>query len=78
AIRSQFGATASAGVSKRGGQASFYAKIADAIAARANASQQHSTPAEDFARKLADAALSKQPPPTIRLGNGSLAMPLAQ
>lgn len=78
AIRSQFGATASAGVSQRSDQPSFYAKIADAIAARANASQQHSTPAEDFARQLADAALSKQPPPTIRLGNGSLAMPLAQ
>ncbi len=78
AIRSQFGATASAGVSKRGGQASFYAKIADAIAARANASQQHSTPAEDFARELADAALATRPPALIRIGNGSRAMPLLQ
>lgn len=78
AIRSQFGATASAGVSKRGGQASFYAKIADAIAARANASQQHSTPAEDFARELADAALAARPPALIRIGNGSRAMPLLQ
>lgn len=78
AIRSQFGATASDGLSHRNGRPSFYSKIADAIAARANASQQHSTSAEDFSRQLADAALANRPPALIRIGNGSRAMPLLQ
>lgn len=75
AIRSQFGSTASKGVSERGGRPSAYAAIADAIAARAGASQDHATSAEDFARELADAVLARKPPRQIRIGNGSQAMP---
>lgn len=75
AIRSQFGATASHGVEARGGSLSLYAPVADAIAARANASQQHSTTAEDFARELADAMLAGRVVPVVRIGKGSTLLP---
>lgn len=75
AIRSQFGATASQGVEARGGSLSLYAPVADAIAARANASQQHSTAAEDFARELADAMLAGEAVPVVRIGKGSTLLP---
>ena len=76
AIRSEFGATASRGVEDAGHAGSAYAPVADAIAARANASQQHSTAAEDFARRLADAVLSARPPALLRIGNGSHLLPI--
>lgn len=75
AIRSQFGATASQGVEARDGSLSLYAPVADAIAARANASQQHSTAAEDFARELADAMLAGEAVPVVRIGKGSTLLP---
>ncbi len=74
-IRSQFGATASQGVAERSGQLSLYAPVADAIAARANASQQDATPAEDFARRMVDAVLAGNPAPVLRIGHGSFVMP---
>jgi len=77
AIRSQFGATASQGVRERGERPSAYAAVADAIAARAGASQEKATPTEDFAGQLADAVLATRPPALIRIGHGSRAMPLA-
>jgi len=78
AIRSQFGATATAGAGERAAGSSAYAAVADAIMARAGASQQHSTSAEDFSRLLADAVLSPRPPALVRIGNGSRAMPALQ
>jgi short-subunit dehydrogenase len=78
AIRSQFGATATAGAGPRAAGSSAYAAVADAIMARAGASQQDSTSAEDFARALADALLSARPPALVRIGHGSRAMPALQ
>jgi short-subunit dehydrogenase len=74
-IQSQFGATASRGVSERRGRLSLYAPVADAIAARANASQQDATPAEDFARRMVEAVLKPRPAPVLRIGHGSFLMP---
>lgn len=78
AIQSQFGATATAGAGPRAASSSAYAAVADAIMARAGASQQGSTSAEKFSRKLADAILSPRPPSLIRIGHGSYAMPALQ
>ncbi|HEY0916296.1 MAG TPA: SDR family oxidoreductase [Solimonas sp.] len=75
AIQSQFGATATAGAGPRAASSSAYAAVADAIMARAGASQQHSTDTVAFCRRLADAMLSPRPPALIRIGNGSRAMP---
>lgn len=75
AIRSQFGATASQGVAARSAEISLYAPVADAIAARANASQQHATSAEDFARALADAMLAPAAQAVVRIGKGSTLLP---
>ncbi len=78
AIQSQFGATAMAGAGPRAATSSAYAAVADAIMARAGASQQHSTDTVAFCRRLADAILSSRPPALIRIGNGSRAMPALQ
>lgn len=78
AIRSEFGATASRGVATREASRSVYAPIEDAIAARANASQQRSTTAESFARQMADAVLAPSPAATVRIGSGSFALPFLQ
>jgi short-subunit dehydrogenase len=75
-IRSQFGATASAGVAGRREAISLYAPVADAIAARANASQQGATPTGEFARRMVDAVLADRPRAVVRIGHGSRLMPL--
>ncbi|MEW6168207.1 MAG: SDR family oxidoreductase [Pseudomonadota bacterium] len=75
AIRSEFGATATRSLASTRTQASLYAAVSAAIAARANASQQHATPAEAFAQRLADALLSPVPPKLLRAGNGSRLLP---
>lgn len=74
-IASQFGATASQGVAERSEQISLYAPVADAIAARANASQDAATPAEEFARIMVDAVLAEAPAALVRIGHGSFVMP---
>lgn len=73
AIASTFGDTASATVQISAD--SLYAPLASAIMQRANASQQHATPAAEFAARLADAMLSSRPPALLRLGSGSWALP---
>jgi short-subunit dehydrogenase len=78
AIQSSFGATASAGVAQRQDQLGIYAPVADAIAARANASQQNATPTQDFARQMADVILAKKPIAFTRIGHGSTLLPLIQ
>lgn len=75
-IQSQFGATASQGVAERGEQLSLYAPVADAIAERAGASQENATPADEFARVMVDAVLADSPSAVVRIGHGSLLMPL--
>lgn len=74
-IQSRFGATASAGVVRRAVAQSLYAPVADAIAERANASQQDATPAADFARQMVNAVLYENPAPVVRIGHGSFLLP---
>jgi len=73
AIRSQFGSTAQRGVELA--PDSWYTAVADGVAARAGASQQHATDADDFARQLCTAVLSTRRPALLRIGNGSRALP---
>jgi short-subunit dehydrogenase len=77
-IRSQFGATASKGVESRGNKPSAYAAVRDAIAARANASQENATSAEDFAHEMVNAVMSEEPEPTVRIGHGSFLLPFVK
>nr|UXE46163.1 hypothetical protein Hi04_10k_c5801_00021 [uncultured bacterium] len=74
-IESQFGATASSGVARRKASLSLYEPVADAVAKRANASQQDATPAEQFAREMVDVVLSANPVPVVRIGHGSFLLP---
>jgi|YelNatPaOPRAMG01_1025707.scaffolds.fasta_scaffold30818_3 NAD(P)-dependent dehydrogenase (short-subunit alcohol dehydrogenase family) len=53
-----------------------YGPIYDFIVARAHASQQKATPAEEFARKLADKLEKENAPNFIRLGKDSTLLPL--
>lgn len=76
AIESQFGATASKGVSSR--KVSIYEPVADAIAARANASQVNATSAKQLAQTLVKQVLSATPPAYTKIGHGSFALPLMQ
>lgn len=75
AIRSEFGATASRGLEDQASARSVYAPLTDAIAARANASQQHSTEADAFAARLVEAVLVPRPPALLRIGAGSTLLP---
>ena len=77
-IQSSFGANASAGVSARGDTLSLYAPVADAIAARANASQDNATPVTVFAEAMADVILAENPPAFATLGHGSTVLPALQ
>lgn len=76
AIQSQFGATASLGVNGREAGLSLYAPVADAIAARANASQQKATTSQDFAAQMADVVLAERAQAVVRIGHGSQFLPL--
>ncbi|MFA5938451.1 MAG: SDR family oxidoreductase [Sinimarinibacterium sp.] len=73
AIQSEFGAVASRGAELAPG--SRYGAAAAGLAARANASQQHSTPAAHFARRMVDAVLAPRVAPVLRLGSGSTLLP---
>jgi hypothetical protein len=57
---------------------SAYAAIQDAIAARANTSQEDATPAGDFAREMVDAVMADEPEPSVRIGHGSFLMPFVK
>ncbi|SEM31784.1 Short-chain dehydrogenase [Pseudomonas sp. ok272] len=50
--------------------------LREGIRARAKASQDHPTPATDFAADVLKAVQQRTPPRMIRLGNGSRALPL--
>jgi len=52
-----------------------YGPIHDFIVARANASQENATPAEDFAKKLVDKLMKKKTSKLIRLGKDSTLLP---
>lgn len=75
AIQSDFGHSAEGSLGKRDPD-SLYAAAAAGIAARAGASQQHSTSTADFAARLIKAVTARHPPAVIRIGSGSTALPL--
>ncbi len=75
AIRSDFGASASRSLDATAA-GSAYAPVADGIAARANASQQHALSAEALAQRIVDAALRRRPPARLRAGGGARLLPL--
>ncbi|NBB12053.1 SDR family oxidoreductase [Pseudomonas sp. SLFW] len=50
--------------------------LREGIRARANASQTHPTPANEFARDVLNAVQHPNPPRLLRSGNGSRALPL--
>ncbi|RJG10348.1 SDR family oxidoreductase [Pseudomonas cavernicola] len=76
AIASSFGANASREAEQVIAEGSPWWPIREGIRARAKASQDHPTPATDFARDLLAAVQSASPPRLLRLGNGSRALPL--
>lgn len=76
AIASSFGSNASAQAEQLLDEASPWWPIRDGIRARANASQDHPTPASEFARDLLAAVQKRRRPHLLRLGNGSRALPL--
>jgi len=53
-----------------------YGPIQEFIVARANASQENATPAEEFAKKLVDELVKERTPRFIRLGKDSTLLPL--
>ncbi|HBN9962210.1 TPA: SDR family oxidoreductase [Pseudomonas aeruginosa] len=75
AIASNFGASASREMDSVVDERSPWWPLRRQIQARAAASQDNPTSAEDFARQLL-AALQRRPrPPLVRIGNGSRALP---
>ncbi|MCG8633882.1 MAG: SDR family oxidoreductase [Desulfobacterales bacterium] len=76
AIRSDFGNAAGKTISRVLKKASWYLPLRSAIEARANASQQDATPADEFARALAEKILSDQPEAVVRLGKMSMKVPM--
>lgn len=76
AIASSFGANASAEAEQLIRENSPWWPLREGIRARANASQDNPTPAEDFAAELLAAVRKPTRPVLIRIGNGSRAMPL--
>lgn len=75
AIESKFGDNSLANVLQRISDESLYAPLKEAIKARAMASQDNPTPASEFAASLVAQLLNK-PKAVIRIGNGSLGLPL--
>lgn len=72
-VASQFSATAAKRCHLK--DASLYAAVAEAIAARVGASQARATPTEVFAHKMADAVLAPNPQAVVRIGHHSLLLP---
>ena len=75
-IRTQFGESARATVSRVLKPGSWYQTLADSIISRAEVSQVDATPVEEFATKLVKAVMVKNPPPIIRIGKKSTIIPL--
>lgn len=73
AIASRFGDNGTANVVLP--DDSIYQPVAKAVRARAKASQKDATPAEELARRLADAIALDSPPAELRVGNKSFTMP---
>jgi len=74
-IKSRFGEAASRGVDRYSADDSLYKPVANAIAARAQASQTKPFPAEELARRVVSATLAKRPPTVLRYGANSFRIP---
>ena len=72
-IRSNFGEAANEYLTLRAD--SLYAHMHKSIAERATLSQAEATPADVFARQMADAVLADSPVPVVRIGEKSALMP---
>ncbi|WP_259466453.1 SDR family NAD(P)-dependent oxidoreductase, partial [Pseudomonas aeruginosa] len=75
AIASNFGASASREMGSVVDERSPWWPLRRQIQARAAASQDNPTSAEDFARQLLAAVQRRPRPPLVRIGNGSRALP---
>jgi len=75
-IRTQFGESAKATVSRVFKPGSWYQTLTDSIRSRAEVSQVDATPADEFATKLVKAVMIEKPPPIIRIGKKSTILPL--
>ncbi len=75
AIASNFGASASREMDSVVDERSPWRPLRRQIQARAAASQDNPTSAEDFARQLLAAVQRRPRPPLVRIGNGSRALP---
>ena len=75
AIASNFGASASREMDSVVDERSPWWPLRRQIQARAAASQDNPTSAEDFARQLLAAVQRRPRPPLVRIGNGSRALP---
>ncbi len=76
AIDTQFARNASHEAEQVIQERSAWWPLREGIRARANASQNHPTPASDFARDVLNAVQRPEPPRLLRSGNGSFALPL--
>lgn len=76
AIQSNFGDNSLAGVSNLIADNSLYAPVKQHIEARATASQENPTPASEFAEILVSKLQQAKVPATIKIGNGSVLLPL--
>ncbi|MCY1390971.1 hypothetical protein D9M71_57980 [compost metagenome] len=78
AIASSFASNAGREAEQVIAQQSPWWPLRENIRARAKASQDRPTPAEDFARDLLKAVRQANPPRLVRIGNGSRALPLLE
>ncbi|AOE83803.1 SDR family oxidoreductase [Pseudomonas sp. TCU-HL1] len=76
AIASSFGTNATREAEALIAEGSPWWPLREGIRARARASQDNPTPAEDFARSLLAAVQHTPRPALVRIGNGSRALPL--
>lgn len=76
AIASSFGSNASREAEALIAESSAWWPLREGIRARANASQDHPTPASEFATVLLAAVQQRKRPRLLRIGNGSRALPL--
>ncbi|NBA93379.1 SDR family oxidoreductase [Pseudomonas sp. R5(2019)] len=76
AIASSFASNAGREAEQLIGQQSAWWPLRESIRARARASQDHPTPAADFAQALLKAVSAPKPARLVRIGNGSRALPL--
>lgn len=76
AIASSFGSNASREAEALIAESSAWWPLREGIRARAKASQDHPTPAGEFAAVLLAAVQQRKRPRLLRIGNGSLALPL--